>query len=142
MIVSCTSFAFWQCGGQAHKVHETTTHLLVTLPHFATLPCNLSSIERTSPSINVTTIIHCLHLTARTRPHDVYESSQPTEQWKCTKHPTTPRHAATGNESVTKNIINNTIIFFLKIAIGILVISNHSSFRVALFEKIASVYSI
>jgi len=57
-----------------------------------------------------------------------------------TSHYPTPRRRR--DESVTKNIINNTIIFFLKIAIGILVISNHSSFRVALFEKIASVYSI
>ena len=43
----------------------------------------------------------------------------------------------TGNESVPKIIIINTIIFF-KIAINILVISNQNSFRV-LFDKIASV---
>jgi len=34
MAVSCTNyFVFYQCGGQAHKVHETTTFLLVTLPN-------------------------------------------------------------------------------------------------------------
>ena len=31
-IVSCTFFDFLQCGGQAHKVHEATTLLLVTWP--------------------------------------------------------------------------------------------------------------
>jgi len=29
-IMSCIFFDFQQCGGQAHKVHETTTFLLVT----------------------------------------------------------------------------------------------------------------
>jgi len=38
-----------QCGGQAHKVHQTTylNLVLTTSPHLkfaATLPCNLSSI--------------------------------------------------------------------------------------------------
>ena len=33
MIVSCTFFVFQQCVGQARKVHETTTFLLVTLPN-------------------------------------------------------------------------------------------------------------
>jgi len=31
VVVSCTFFVFYQCVGQAHKVHETTTLLLVTL---------------------------------------------------------------------------------------------------------------
>ena len=44
-----------------------------------------------------------------------------------------------GNESVLKIIVNNTINLFFKTAIGILVISNHNSFRV-LFDKIASMY--
>ena len=46
---------------------------------------------------------------------------------------------ATGNESVPKIIINDTV--FFKTTIGILVISNRNSFR-ALFDKIASVYFI
>jgi len=47
----------------------------------------------------------------------------------------------TGNESVPKIIINNTINLFLKTAISVLLISNLNSFRV-LFDKIASVYFI
>jgi len=47
-----------------------------------------------------------------------------------------------GNESVRKIIISDTIIFFrLKIAISILVNSNHNSLRVP-FDKIASVHFI
>ena len=46
---------------------------------------------------------------------------------------------STGNNSVPKMTINDTINLFLQIALSILVISNHNSFR-ALFEKIASVY--
>jgi len=45
-----------------------------------------------------------------------------------------------GNESVPKITVNNTInLFFLQTAINTFVISNHSSFRV-LFDKIVSVY--
>jgi len=72
VIVSCTFSVFKQCVGQAHKVHETITFLLVTLPNIhrlvftrrlsykpfliwlltipphlkyaGTLPCNLSLI--------------------------------------------------------------------------------------------------
>jgi len=47
----------------------------------------------------------------------------------------------TGNESVPKIIINDTINFFFRTAISILVISNYNSFR-ELFDKIASVYFI
>jgi len=46
-----------------------------------------------------------------------------------------------GNESVSKIIINDTINFFSKTAISILLISKRKSFRV-LFDKIASVYFI
>ena len=44
-------------------------------------------------------------------------------------------------ESVTKIIINDTINLFSKTALSILLISNHSSFRM-LFDKIAFVYFI
>jgi len=47
----------------------------------------------------------------------------------------------TGDESVPKIVINNTMNLLLKTAIGILVISNHNSYRV-LFDKIAPVYFI
>ena len=47
--------------------------------------------------------------------------------------------ARIGNESVPKIIINNTTNLFFKTAVSILLISNHSSFRV-LFDKIDSVY--
>ena len=33
VLVSCTFLLFYQCGGQMHEVHETTTFLLVTLPN-------------------------------------------------------------------------------------------------------------
>jgi len=33
VVVSCTFFVFLQCIGQANKVHETATLLLVTLPN-------------------------------------------------------------------------------------------------------------
>ena len=46
-----------------------------------------------------------------------------------------------GNESMPKIIINDTITFFLKTAISILLISNHNSFWV-LFDKLASIYFI
>ena len=52
-----------------------------------------------------------------------------------------PQPLHTGNESVPKITINDTIKFFSKTAINILVISNHNISRV-LFDKIASVYSI
>jgi len=47
----------------------------------------------------------------------------------------------TGNKSVPKIIINDTIKFFLSNSNSILVITNHNSFWV-LFDKIASVYFI
>jgi len=47
---------------------------------------------------------------------------------------------ATGNETVPKIIINNTISLFLA-AISLLLISNHNWFRV-LFDRIPSVYFI
>ena len=47
----------------------------------------------------------------------------------------------TGNESVQKIIINNTINLLFKATISILPISNHNCFRV-LFDKIAFVYFI
>jgi len=49
--------------------------------------------------------------------------------------------ASIRNESVPKIIINDTIDLFLKTAIGILVISNHDSFRVP-FDKIAHAFFI
>jgi len=51
------------------------------------------------------------------------------------------REMCTGDESVPKIIINNTMNLLFKIAISILVISNHNSYRV-LFDKIARVYFI
>jgi len=36
-LLSCTFFVFYQCLGQARKVHETTSLLLVTLPHIQRL---------------------------------------------------------------------------------------------------------
>jgi len=47
----------------------------------------------------------------------------------------------TGNESVPKIIIDNTVNLLLKTAITILLISNRNCFRV-LFDKIASVCAI
>ena len=47
----------------------------------------------------------------------------------------------TGDESVPKIIINNTMNLLFKTAISILVISNHNSYRV-LFDKIAGVHFI
>jgi len=46
-----------------------------------------------------------------------------------------------GNESVPKNMINNTINLFFKTAISVLIVSNHNSSRV-LFDRIATVYFI
>jgi len=51
------------------------------------------------------------------------------------------REMGTGDESVPKIIINNTMNLLFKTAISILVISNHNSYRV-LFDKIARVYFI
>ena len=47
----------------------------------------------------------------------------------------------TGNETVPKIIINNTVNLLFKTAVSIFLISNHNSLRV-LFDKIASVYFI
>jgi len=45
------------------------------------------------------------------------------------------------NESVPTVIVNGTVNLFFKTAIGILLISNHNSFRV-MFDKIASAHFI
>jgi len=45
VIVSCTFFVFEQCVGQACKVHETTTLLIVTLPNIHRLQKNHSRLS-------------------------------------------------------------------------------------------------
>ena len=65
--------------------------------------------------------------------------------WRAPTDPPNPiwlTASSIGSECVQKITINNTInLVFFKIAISILLISNHNSFRV-LFDKIASVYFI
>jgi len=66
VIVSFTLFVFYQCVGQAHKVHETITFLLVTLPNIYRLKnyltnwaINLNLVFKNSPHLKYVATLPC-----------------------------------------------------------------------------------
>jgi len=132
----------WQWHQLGHMQVRTSLH---TDNHAST--SLLSFLQAGCPSCRPTNSIKALKAHVCKSDHAIIFNQKSMQAGQETSHSCTIAQMdgqvenITGNKSVPKIIINDTINFFLSNSNSILVITNHNSFWV-LFDKIASVYFI